>query len=186
MQPIPESKDDGVVGISFAVDEGMMVAVHARGDEYFVQAAFEGQGQAEITVVEDGAALEDDGVGGEGLRFNAEKRYLHGTEGGGVKNLYEVEAEGGGGVEVGVEVVGIVETPEKRKAVVEPVPIIEGQVEQDKAQDGLQCGWQRGKMQNTQAVGGYVGGQEEGDRSDGECAGGQGKGGHDYVCGEPI
>ena len=63
----------------------------------------------------------------------------------------EMKAEGGGHIQVGVNVVHVMEAPEQRDLVIGHVPVIKAQVEQQEAQSEFQRRRQREKMEQAKA-----------------------------------
>ncbi len=128
VEPVPEGEDHRVVGVGFRPNLGMMDAVQARGDEDEAERPLQFLGEPEVCVLEEGAGLEDQLVGEELLQAHADEQHLNDPEDRGKRHLHEMEAEAGGNIEVGVEVVDVVEAPEEWDLVVEPVPVIKSQV----------------------------------------------------------
>jgi hypothetical protein len=71
-------------------------------------------------VVKEGARLEDEIVNPAVPKGGSDQADLRRPEGRGEGELAEVEAEGGGDVEVGVDVVDVVEAPQQGNPVVGP------------------------------------------------------------------
>ena len=80
-------------------------------------------------MVEHGGQIEAELIEQIGKYGDAQETYLKTSEDGGIKSLAEVEAEGGGDIQVRVHVVHVVETPDKGIDVVGPVPVIERKVQ---------------------------------------------------------
>ena len=64
-----------------------------------------------------------------------------------------MEAEAGGNVEVGVNVMNVVESPEPREFVVCDVPVVKAQIEQQKAGDKLRPPRKRHEVDQTERSG---------------------------------
>src|SRR2546421_12889521 len=65
---------------------------------------------------------------------------LHDAKQGGKQHLTKVKAKAGGDVEIGIDVMNVVETPEHRNFVVQHMPVVKTQIQQQKAKNELRPG----------------------------------------------
>ncbi|GAC1347983.1 MAG: hypothetical protein NVSMB23_28160 [Myxococcales bacterium] len=164
MEPIPDGEQRPEVGVHLAGDHGVVDAVHARRDEQEAQRPVEGERQPHVRMVEL-RGDEQRGLPGEERRdVDPDDRDLQRTEGHREQQLARVEPQGGGRVEVLVQVMGRVEPPEERNAVVREVPGPEAVIEQDDPHADAQPARQAEPTQETEplAVGLRQGAEDDG------------------------
>jgi hypothetical protein len=181
VEAIPPGKDHRIIGVGLGADNGVMHPVHAGGDEDAVEAAFPGQGQAQIAVVEHGAAVEHQFIDQVGEGQDTDEDHLEEAEDGGIEHFAEVEAEGGGDVHVRVGVVDVVEAPEEGPGVVEAVPVVEGEVHEEDAGGHLEPEGQGGEVEEPEGAGLGPEGGGQGGGPDGEDAGDKAQAGEGEV-----
>lgn len=96
MQPIPPGEHHTVIGVGFRLYLRMMDAMHSWCDEHTVQAAFQGNGQAQIAVVEKGMGLKHEFVSGEDHEGHADHADLEDADGGSRLNRIASEYQASG------------------------------------------------------------------------------------------
>ena len=111
MQPIPPREYRRPVCVRLVKSFRMMDTMHARRDENEIQPAPPGHRQPYVAVLKECVELKDQLVGDKRQRRSADDRDLHGTECRGVTNFDKMKAHGGGDVQIGVDVMRVVETP---------------------------------------------------------------------------
>src|SRR5467141_1071056 len=105
-----------------------MDAVHAWRHEDFVQEPLEADWQPQIAVMEKRVRLEDQFVNGKGPAGETDDTYLHDAKNSRHRYFAKVKPETGGNIEVGIDVVDVVKTPEKRHPVINDMPVVKSEV----------------------------------------------------------
>ena len=132
MEPVPPGKYGAEVRVVLPLDLRVVDAVHARSDEHLIEQAFGTERKPDIAVVKEHLNLKNELIDGECPRRRADETHLEKTENDRERDLTEVETEGGGNIQIRVDMMDIVKTPEKWHPVVSQVPVIERQVHQQK------------------------------------------------------
>src|SRR5712691_2777920 len=99
-----------------------MNAVHARRDEGFVQKPLEADRQPHIAMMEECVGLQDQLIYGKCRHRNPDEQHLHDTKSRGHPHLAKMKPKSGGNIEVRIDVMHIMEAPEKSDAVICDVP----------------------------------------------------------------
>ena len=132
MEPVPPGKYGAEVRVVLPLDLRVVDAVHARSDEHLIEQAFGTERKPDVAVVKEHLNLKNELIDGECPRRRADEAHLEKTENDRERDLTEMEAEGGGNIQVRVDMMDIVKTPEKWHPVVSQVPVVERQVHQQK------------------------------------------------------
>jgi hypothetical protein len=127
MEPVPPGKYGAEVRVVLPLDLRVVDAVHARSDEHLIEQAFGAERKPNVAVVKKHLNLKNELIDGECPRRRADETHLEKTENDRERDLTEVEAEGGGNVQVRVDMMDIVKTPEKWHTVVSQMPVVERQ-----------------------------------------------------------
>src|SRR5439155_17743768 len=128
MEPVPPGKYDGIVRIVFRPQVGMMDAVHSRSHQDLVEESLEPNRQPHVAMVKKRVRLKNQFVDRVGERRDADQNDLHNSEASGKRDLDEVKSKCRRNIELGVDVVGIMEAPQERYFVVGHVPVVEGEI----------------------------------------------------------
>ena len=102
--------------------------MHARSDEHQIEQAFGAERKPNVAVVKEHLNLKNELIDSKCPRRRADETHLKKTENDRERDLTEMEAEGGGNIQIRIGVMDIVKTPEKRHSMVSQVPIIERQI----------------------------------------------------------
>ena len=132
MEPVPPGKYGAEVRVVLPLDLRVVDAVHARSDEHLIEQAFGTKRKPDVAVVKEHLNLKNELIDCECPRRRADETHLEKTENDRERDLTEMEAEGGGNIQVRVDMMDIVKTPEKWHPVVSQVPVVERQVQQQK------------------------------------------------------
>ena len=132
MEPVPPGKYGAEVRVVLPLDLRVVDAVHARSDEHLIEQAFGTERKPNVAVVKEHLNLKNELIDGKCPRRGADETHLEKTENDRERDLTEMEAEGGGNIQVRVDMMDIVKTPEKWHPVVSQVPVVERQVHQQK------------------------------------------------------
>src|SRR2546429_10002220 len=108
----------------------MMNAMHARRDQHDVQRALEGKRHAQIAVMEKRAELKGELIDDVRRERGPDQKDLGGAESGREADLDEVKAKRSGDIQIGVDVVRVMEAPQERDAVIGHMPAIEAQIKE--------------------------------------------------------
>jgi hypothetical protein len=127
-----------------------MNAVHARGDQHFVQEPFKTDWESHIAVVKEHLRLKGQLVNGKGPWRNADKTYLDYAKETRKGYLAKMKSKGRRDVQFWVSMVNVMKAPKKRRAVVGEMPVVEGQVHEDKAGNELKPCWKGKKVNKTE------------------------------------
>jgi len=111
VQPIPPREYRRPVCVRLVKSFRMMDAVHARRDKNEIQPALPGHWQPYVAVLKQRVELKDELIDDKGQRWPADQRDLHGTKCRGVTDFDKMKPHGGGDVEVGIDVMRVVEPP---------------------------------------------------------------------------
>ena len=126
-------------------------------------------------MVEKRVGLEDELVGQVGGDGRADQQHLRRPERGREEDLAEVEAEGRAHVEVGIDMVHVVEAPERGPSVVQPVPVVEAEVEEQESSGESRRPGQRQHLEEARTFGRRPAQDVHRHRTDGEAGGEQGQ-----------
>ena len=116
---------------------GVMNAVHAGRHQHEDQHALDRKRKPQVAVLEQRVELKDRLVCDEHPRSAADERHLQRAESGRETDLDEVEAHRRAHVEIVVDVMSIVEPPEKRPRVIRPMPVVKREVHHQEGDDRL-------------------------------------------------
>ena len=152
MQSIPPRKHDSVVRVRLVLLLGMVDAVHSRRDQKLIQTTFETDRQSQVAVMKKRVGLKHDLVGGECSRGDSDCSNLDDAKGGRHCNLAKVKPKTRRNIQIRVNVVNVVESPEKGNAVVRDVPPVKRQVHPKKADDELGNGWKMKRVDEAKGL----------------------------------
>lgn len=181
VKAIPDGETARPVRVSFGFDDGVMDAVHARRDEEGQQTALPPRGQAHIGMMEEDAGDEPGLPEEVSGRREADEQDLRRAPGNGREQFAEVEAERGGGVEIEIDVMDKVESPEERHAMREDVPEVHGVVHQDERGDDFESARKRAKANQPDAAAFGKAREANRDGAFGELHGDGAHGGHGEI-----
>ena len=116
----------------------MVNAVHARRHGDPVEVALDNQRQPQIAVMEQRAELERDLIDEIGKDRRSDDDHLYGAKARRKCHLHEVKPERRGNIEVGIDMVDIVKSPQERNAVIGHMPVVEAEIQQKKCGDQLE------------------------------------------------
>ena len=103
-------------------------------------------------MVKEHLGLKNELVNGKRPCRRADETHLKETETGRERDLTEMEAEGGGNVQVRVNVVDIVKAPEKWHSMISQVPVVEREIHQQKAKHEDNRRRQRNEMNKSKRL----------------------------------
>lgn len=103
-------------------------------------------------MVEEYLGLKDQVVSRESPGRNPNQAHLHNAERSRGRNLAEVKPECSRDIEVRVDVMHVMKSPEKRHAMVRDMPVIKPQVHEEKAQRKLRPDRQYDEMDQTERL----------------------------------
>lgn len=152
MDPIPERKDGRIIGICLAPNLGMMQSVHARGHDDPVEKSVDSVGKSNVRMMELGGSDHERFEQDPRERIHADEDDLCRPKWHGERQFSHVKPRSGAHVEVQVRVMDIVESPEKRQAVVPPVPEVKGVVHQQESCDNVERLAEMKPRQETEPV----------------------------------
>jgi hypothetical protein len=132
MEAVPPGKYGAEVRVVLPLDLRVVDAVHPRSDEHLIKQAFGTERKPNVTVVKEHLNLKNELIDGECPSRRANETHLKKTENDREHNLTEMEAECGGNIQVRVDMMDIVKTPEKWYPVVSQVSVVERQIHQQK------------------------------------------------------
>ena len=132
MEPVPPGKYRAEVRVVFPLDLRVVDAVHSRSDEHLIEQAFGTERKPDVAVVKEHLNLKNELIDGECPCRRADETHLEKTENYRERDLTEMETEGSGNIQVRIDMMDIVKTPEKWHPVVSQVPVVERQVHQQK------------------------------------------------------
>src|ERR1043166_9754079 len=96
--------------------------------------------------------LEDQFVNSKGPTGETDQAHLDDAKCSRHCHFAEMKSEAGGNIEIGIDVMHVVKTPEKWDAMIGDVPIIEGEVHQEKAERELERRRQRHQMDHAKSL----------------------------------
>jgi hypothetical protein len=149
MEPVPPRKYSAEIRVVLPLDLRVVNAVHARGDEHLIEQAFKTERESDVAVVKEHLKLKNYLINGKCRCRRANESYLQDAENDREHDLTEMEAEGGGNIQVRVDMMDIVKAPEKWHPVVSQVPIVEREVHQQKTQHEGNRGRERNQMNKS-------------------------------------
>src|SRR2546423_4043955 len=100
----------------------MMNAVHARRDDEPHEHALHVERQAHVRVMKEDRAEEDRLPQPQRMRIDADDDHLHGANGNRKQQLTEMEPQRRRRIEIAIDVMDKMETPEERDAMIRPMP----------------------------------------------------------------
>src|SRR5262249_48606726 len=124
-----------------------MNPMHPRRHQEQVQAPFQANWQAQVAVVKKRIGLENYFVERESRQRGANQEHLGDAEERREQDLAKMEAKPGRDIELRIDVVDVMKTPEKGNSMIKQVPIIEAQIEQQKGHEELHPRGERQEMQ---------------------------------------
>jgi hypothetical protein len=130
-----------------------MDPVHPRCHEDQIQRALEPDREADIAVMKGGVRLQRQFVNREGPHRRADDDDLGNAKDRGECDLPEVKSERRRYVELRIDVMHVVESPQQWHAVIGDVPPVEGEVEQQEREEGLSGGRDRQDMDQAKRAG---------------------------------
>ncbi len=131
-EAIPEGEEGGIVRIGLGLPGGVVDLVHEGGDDEEAEAAIHGGGEADVGVVELDDGKHGGLVEGELPEREAQEGDDGDAQGAGEEDFAKMEPAGGGDIHAGIGMMDAMEAPEKRHAVVEAVPGVHPEVEEEK------------------------------------------------------
>src|SRR5207249_3524496 len=111
--------------------------MHARRYEHFVQQPLEADRQPQVAVMEERVCVEGYFVNAERPAGEPNEADLCDAKSGRHRDFTKMKPKAGGNIEVRVDVVDVVKTPEKRHTVIGDVPIVKSKVHEEKAENEL-------------------------------------------------
>ena len=127
----------------------MVNAVHARRDQQYAQEPFEADWESQVAMVKEHLRLKGQLVNCKGPRRDADKRYLNHAKGARECDLAKMKSKSRRDVQFWVSMVNVVKAPEERCAVVGEMPVVEGQVHEQKTSGQLKPRWKSEKVDKT-------------------------------------
>src|SRR5438445_735199 len=118
-----------------------MNAVHTRRHQHFVEQTFKANRKPQIAVMKERVCLEDQFVNGKRPAGEPDEAHLHDPKQGRHRHLAKVKPETSGNIEIWINVMNVMKTPEKRDAMISNVPIVESQIHQKETDRELQRPW---------------------------------------------
>lgn len=152
-EAIPEGKEGGVVGVGFRLEAGVMHFMEEGSDNEKAEGAVERGGDGDVGVVELDDGEHGDFVEGEFPDLDASECDDGDAEEAGEGDLTDVEAMGGGDIHEWVGVMNAMEAPEERDAVVEAVPGVHPEIDEEEGGDEGGPGRQCEPVQKAKGVG---------------------------------
>src|SRR5207248_1097329 len=110
----PDGQSARPVRVGLFRYDGMMDAVHARRDNELAKPALHFHRQLDVGVMKHHLQQSQHLPGSQRLRRNAEDNNLSGTPGDRENHFSEVEADGGRGIQVEIDMMSSMKAPEKR------------------------------------------------------------------------
>src|SRR6267143_4286861 len=135
MHAVPARQQAREVRVRFLGARRVMDAVHPRRHDDRLQSLLDIDGQVDVAVVKDHREQQALLPDAQGLVIDAEQQDLGGPKPRGERELAEVEADAGAAIQVEIDVVNGVKTPERRGPVIQPVPDVERVVEEQESED---------------------------------------------------
>ena len=123
--------------------------MHARRDQHFAQEPFEADWEPQVAVVKEHLRLKRQLVNCKGPRRDPDKTYLDHAKGARECDLAKMKSESRRDVQFWVSMVNVVKAPEKWRAVVGEMPVVEGQIHEQKTSGQLKPRWKGEKMDKT-------------------------------------
>src|SRR5882672_9243759 len=111
--------------------------MHARSDNHQVQQALNAYGEAHVTMMKKRVRLKDDLVNGEHPCGQTDDADLDDAECCRERHLANVKPKRRRHVEIRIDVMDVMKSPEKRDAVIRHVPPVERQIHQEKCEHEL-------------------------------------------------
>src|SRR5438132_14412318 len=105
-----------------------MNAMHTRRDDYFAQQPFETNRQPQIAVMKEHLSLEGQLIRSERPTRQADHAEREKIEHARKRDLAKVKSKRGRNVQVGFDVVEVVDPPQERHSMIRDMPVIKGQV----------------------------------------------------------
>lgn len=121
----------------------MVYPMHPRRHQYLVQQSLDPDRQAHVAVLKQRVRLKDQFVDREGQRRNTDQGDLNNPKTGRHRDLPKMKAECRGNIEIGIDVMHVVKTPQKRDFMIGAVPVVEHEIHEHKTDYKLN--W-RGKI----------------------------------------
>ena len=149
VEPVPPREDRAEIRVVLALDLRVVNAVHARRDQHFAQKPFEADWEPQVAVVKKHLQLKGQLVNCKGPRRNADKTYLDHAKDARKGNLAKMKSDSRRDVQFWVDMMNVMKAPEKRRAVVGEMPVVEGQVHQQKTSGQFKPRWKSEKVDKT-------------------------------------
>ena len=108
--------------------------MHARRDQDKDQQALDGDGDAHVAVLSERIKLKDRLVDHEHPGSATDERHLHRPKSGGQTDLDKVKTHRRADVEIMVDVMSIVESPEKGPGVIRSMPVVKREIHQQESE----------------------------------------------------
>src|SRR6267378_5256095 len=153
MQSIPARENGAEVRFVLALDLRVMNAVHSRRDDDLAQKALETNRKSQVTVMKNDFRLKRELIGRECPGRNANETHLDNGEAARERDLAEMKSERGGNVEIGIDMMNVVETPEKRQSMIGEMPVVKCKIHQQKTDRELRPCRERDKVNKTKRPG---------------------------------
>lgn len=152
-EAIPDGEEGGVVGVGLGLEAGVVHFVEERGDEEEAQGTVERGGEGDIGMVKLDDGEHGDFVEGEFPDLDAGECYNGDAEETGEGDLADVKTMGGGDIHAGIGVMNAMEAPEERDAVVEAVPGVHPEVDEEEGSDEGGPSGQSEPIEKSEVVG---------------------------------
>src|SRR5579864_6002724 len=101
-----------------------MNSVHSRRHDHFVQQPFEANRQSHVAVMKKHFGLKRQLINGKGPTGNADHAHREKCEGARKRDLAKMKSECGCDVQIGIDVMNVVKSPEKREAMIGEMPVV--------------------------------------------------------------
>ena len=124
--------------------------MHAWCDQHFVYEPFKTDWESQVTVVKEHFQLKGQLVNGKGPGRNADKTYLDHAKEARKCDLAKVKSKGRRDVQFRIGMVNVMKAPKKRRAVVGEMPVVKGQIHQQKTDNELEPAWEGKEMDKTE------------------------------------
>src|SRR5262249_11290372 len=109
--------------------------------------------QPQVTVVKERVGLKDQFVGRERRKRDADEAHLDDAEHRRKEHFAKVKAEAGGNVEIRINVMNVVESPQPRDLVVREMPVVKVQIEEQESGNQLRPRGERHEVDQTERLG---------------------------------
>ena len=149
MKFVPPAKDCPPIRVGLALDDRVMDAVHARGDNDQIQDAFEVNRQSPVGMMKESGGFERDEENKEHHRRDSEDRDSERKKSDREKHFAKMKARGRAYIEIQIGMVDIVKSPEEREHMIGPMPPPVGIIHEQNRGDERDPTWQLEPIEQT-------------------------------------